>query len=124
MSHIIPIVVLALFTITERGEEVALPKLPEPASWAVMPWSPAARLENVRVAWPLATLALPREVVPSRKVTVPVAAEGVTDAVKVTLWPYTGEGMLHAKARLGATAFTVMLRPTVVLPPVLVAVTV
>ena len=49
---------------------------------------PAARVVVLNVATPLAlSWAVPRLVVPSRKVTVPVAVGGATVAVKVTLCP-------------------------------------
>ena len=50
-------------------------------------WLPAARLEMVKVAFPLLKTELPSVEVPSRNVTFPVAEEGETVAVKVTAWP-------------------------------------
>jgi len=54
-----------------------------------MLWLPLERLDVVRVASPFVTVWVPRAVVPSRKVTVPVGiavagATGDTVAVKVT----------------------------------------
>ena len=49
--------------------------------------TPAARLEMDSVARPLLRVPLPSEVDPSLNVTVPVAAEGDTVAVKVTDCP-------------------------------------
>ena len=47
----------------------------------------------VKVAVPLLSVPVPSEDVPSRKVTVPLASEGVTVAVRVTVWPVkTGLG--------------------------------
>jgi hypothetical protein len=48
---------------------------------------PAVENEVARVALPELSVAVPSEVVPSRKVTVPVAVEGVTVAVSVTVAP-------------------------------------
>jgi hypothetical protein len=48
---------------------------------------PAVRLAVNRVARPLLRVPLPSEVEPSKNVTVPVAVEGETVAVKVTVWP-------------------------------------
>lgn len=48
---------------------------------------PAVENEVARVAFPEISGPVPSEVVPSRNVTVPVAAEGVTVAVSVTLVP-------------------------------------
>ena len=51
-----------------------------------MLWLPPVRLEVLRVARPELSALLPMDVPPSRNVTFPVAAEGVTVAVKVTLF--------------------------------------
>jgi hypothetical protein len=48
---------------------------------------PAVENEVARVALPELSVPVPSEVVPSRKVTVPVAVEGDTVAVSVTLAP-------------------------------------
>jgi hypothetical protein len=48
---------------------------------------PAVENEVARVALPELSVPVPSEVVPSRKVTVPVAVEGETVAVSVTLVP-------------------------------------
>ena len=50
-------------------------------------WVPAAEKEVARVALPELSVPVPSEVVPSRKVTVPVAVDGETVAVSVTLVP-------------------------------------
>jgi len=61
--------------------------LASPLYTAVMEWAPTARLESVSEAEPPAMVAVPREVVPSRNCTVPVAADGDTLAVNVTDCP-------------------------------------
>jgi len=53
----------------------------------VIEWLPTARPEVVKVVCPVLKVELPSAVVPSRKVTVPVAEEGETVAVNVTDWP-------------------------------------
>ena len=58
-----------------------------PAYTAVMEWAPAARVETFSEALPLAMVAAPRDVVPSRNRTVPVAETGDTAAVNVTGCP-------------------------------------
>jgi hypothetical protein len=50
------------------------------------------RVDIVRIAVPLDKVPVPRLVLPSLNVTVPVAADGKTVAVSVTDWP----GMLAA----------------------------
>jgi len=50
----------------------------------VIECDPAIRLDVVNVALPLLTGPVPRVVLPSLKVTVPVAADGETVAVNVT----------------------------------------
>ena len=72
-----------------------------------MEWVPVDRAEVESVALPPLREALPKEVEPSKNVTVPVAAEGETVAVKVTLWPET-EGLA-----LEETAVAVAARLTV-----------
>jgi hypothetical protein len=52
---------------------------------------PAVENEVARVALPELSVPVPSEVVPSRKVTVPVAVEGETVAVSVTLVPVATE---------------------------------
>src|SRR5262249_25073599 len=87
-------------------------------------WLPTARAAVANVATPLAfSVAVPRLVVPSRKVTVPVGvpvagATAVTVAVKVTDWPNTtGLADEVSAVLLLLAAFTVSVR----VPEVLVA---
>jgi hypothetical protein len=56
-----------------------------------MECEPAARLDVLKAATPLLNVPVPREVDPSINVTVPVAADGVTTAVRVTV-ALTGAG--------------------------------
>ena len=51
---------------------------------------PAIRVDVLKVAFPLLTVPVPRVVLPSLKVTVPVAADGETVAVNVTDEPVGG----------------------------------
>jgi hypothetical protein len=56
-------------------------------------WLPTVRLEVVKLAVPPLSAPVPKAAVPSRKVTVPVAVEGVTVARRVTAVPaVTGLG--------------------------------
>jgi hypothetical protein len=50
------------------------------------------RADEVSDAVPPLRATVPRELTPSKNCTVPVAPEGVTDAVKVTDWPNVEEG--------------------------------
>ena len=50
-------------------------------------WDPTERLDVANEAVPLVSVLEPSTVVPSRKVTVPVARDGDTVAVKVTVCP-------------------------------------
>jgi hypothetical protein len=52
-----------------------------------MPWLPTPRPAVDKRAFPALRVLVPRVAVPSLKVTVPVAEEGVTVAVKVTDCP-------------------------------------
>ena len=52
-----------------------------------MEWAPTVRADVLNTAVPLVREIEPREVLPSLKVTVPPAVEGVTVAVKAMLCP-------------------------------------
>ena len=52
-----------------------------------MEWEPTDSVEVVKVAFPLLIVPVPSVLVPSLKVTVPVAPDGVTVAVNVTEVP-------------------------------------
>jgi hypothetical protein len=54
----------------------------------VIEWDPAVNFDVLYVALPLLSVPVPRVVLPSLNVTVPVAANGVTVAVNVTDEPY------------------------------------
>ena len=77
---------------------------------------PVARAEVESVALPPLRVALPKEVEPSKNVNVPVAAEGETVAVKVTLWPETEGLALEETAVAVATRFTIWDKTDDVLP--------
>lgn len=53
-----------------------------------MEWAPADNFDVLYVALPPLKVPVPSVVLPSLNVTVPVAAEGVTAAVRVTVEPY------------------------------------
>ena len=52
-------------------------------------WAFTVSVEVVNVATPPLSVHVPKVTPPSWNVIVPVAADGETVAVKVTLWPYT-----------------------------------
>ena len=70
-----------------------------------MEWLPALRLDVENVALPPFNTPLPRVLSPSKNVTVPVAAEGATVAVKVTDCP-TVDGC-RLEVRVVVLAFTI-----------------
>src|ERR1051325_2078327 len=74
-------------TVNVTAVDVLPLRVASPQYEAVKLWGPAASVEMVKVAVPLLSEAVPSEVVPSRKVTVPVAVAGVTVTVMVTVWP-------------------------------------
>lgn len=84
-------VVGAALTVSVSAAEVLLLKFPSPLYLAVMEWAPAISEETLSWALLLETAAVPNEVEPSRKVTLPVAlaplTEGATVAVNVTAEP-------------------------------------
>ena len=57
-------------------------------------------------AWPLVSVADPREVLPLKNCTVPVAPAGVTVAVKVTDWPQLEGAGLAESVVVDTTLFT------------------
>ena len=76
-----------------------------PPYCAVIEWVPAASELVVRVETPLPIVSVPREVVPSWKVTVPVAPD-VTVAVSVTLAPKVEGFSEEARATVLDAKFT------------------
>jgi hypothetical protein len=83
----------------------------------VIEWLPTARLEVETDAWPPLTATVPNAVPPSLKVTVPVAAEGETVAVKVTDWPYGEEEVLDDTLVLVPAMATAYASGAEALPP-------
>jgi hypothetical protein len=75
-----------------------------------MECAPRVSVEVLNVAAPPDKLLVPRVVAPSLNVTVPVAVDGVTVAVKVTGLPYA-DGLADA-----VTAVVVVERPTLKVP--------
>jgi hypothetical protein len=88
--------------------EVLAAKLESPPYAAVIEWVPTASVEIVKEAAPLMfSVAVPSEIVPSRKATVPVGApelEEVIVAVNVTGAPLDVEGAELSKAVVVAAA--------------------
>jgi hypothetical protein len=84
-----------MFTVWVNTEDVLPLSFESPPYEAVIECGPATSFEVLNVAFPAPTVPVPSVVLPSMKVTVPVAVEGVTEAVKVTEEPYndglTGE---------------------------------
>jgi hypothetical protein len=81
----------AAATVTVTAREVLPLKALSPLYAAVKERLPAARIAVEREAIPPVRFTVPIAVPPSLKVTVPVALEGVTVAVKVTVWPGVAE---------------------------------
>ena len=89
-----PVVVVAfppVATVSATVAEVLPLKALSPLYWAVREWLPAARIAVEREAIPVVRLTVPIAALLSLKVTVPVALEGVTVAVRVTVWPKVAE---------------------------------
>jgi len=86
------VVVLALFTVWVRADDMLLLQLESPPYAPVIEWEPAVRVEVLKVAFPLLRLPVPNVVLPSLNVTVPVQVEGATVAVNFTEDPYV-EGL-------------------------------
>src|SRR5260370_32599064 len=81
------VAVVARVTVCVRGTDMLAEKLLSPLYFAVMAGAPTDQLDSESCAALVDTEAVPKAVVPSRKVTVPVAApaaDGCTVAVKTT----------------------------------------
>ncbi|HKF49957.1 MAG TPA: hypothetical protein VKB38_21520 [Terracidiphilus sp.] len=74
-------------TVMLTALDVLVAKVVDPPYTAVIECVPAVENEVASVAFPELSVPVPSDVVPSRNVTVPVAAEGETVAVSVTLVP-------------------------------------
>ena len=110
------------FTCCTKTAELLVIKLPSPLYVAVMLWLPFLSDEVVKTAWRLLlSVAVPRMVLPSLKVTVPVGvpepgALALTVAVKVTACP-SADG-LSEEVRVVAVAS--LLTDSLVLPELVV----
>ena len=80
--------------------EVLVRKFTSPVYVAVMVCAPTASVLLANVACPAETEPVPRTAVPSLNCTDPVAAEGVTVAVKVTFVPNAAESAEEATVTL------------------------
>jgi len=83
--------VAAGFTVSGSAADVLPEKFRSPVYVAVMECEPSAKFPTEICATLLERFAAPSELVPSKKVTVPLArsplTEGATLAVNVTVWP-------------------------------------
>src|SRR5579871_89209 len=105
------VVVCALDTVCETGDEMTAPQVVSPAHAAVIEWEPAARFESVRVAAPVEREAVPSVDVPSEKSTgvlgAVAPAGAVHCAVSVTGWPKTDTAGVAITDRLAEAPLTV-----------------
>jgi hypothetical protein len=95
-------------TVTVMAFDVLLASFVSPPYCAVTVWLPSPSAVVEKLAVPFASVPLPIDVVPSRKVTVPVAAAGETVAVNVTDWPDVTEDAESVRVVVVDTAPTVM----------------
>ena len=105
-------------TVMLTAGEVLVAKVVDPPYTAVIECVPAVENEVARVALPELSVPVPIEVVPSMKVTVPVAVEGETVAVSVTVAPVAMDVAEEVSAVVVAVfvEVTVMLTAAEVLP--------
>jgi hypothetical protein len=91
MPVVVGLLPAAAATVTVTAREALPLKAVSPLYAAVRERVPAARMAVDSEAIPPVTFTVPIAAPPSLKVTVPVALEGVTVAVKVTVWPAMAE---------------------------------
>src|SRR6266481_366616 len=113
------VVVAAWFTVCVTAPDVLAVKLPSPLYFAVMECEPTDRLDSESWAMLLETVAVPKEVAPSRNVTAPVTAppaDGTTTAVNTTVWLKV-DGFIFGETVVTVTdGFTVSMTGAEVLP--------
>jgi hypothetical protein len=105
------------FTVWVNAAELLGAFLAFPPYVAVREWDPGANIAVVRLALPRLRLIVPSVADPLLKVTLPVAVEGETFAVSVTLAPNTDGFAEEAKAVVVRSRLTVCTRVVEVLPP-------
>ena len=97
-------------TVCEKVAEALAPLLPSPLYFATMSCNPAASPLVVKAELPLTMELVPSAVLPSEKVTVPVAIDEAcvrTCAVNVTAWPRSEGLTLEESATVVAAPVTV-----------------
>jgi hypothetical protein len=111
--------VAAVLIVSVTALEVLAVKFASPLYFAVMECEPTASVEIVNCALLLKSVAEPKELVPSRKVIVPVALPlyaGATLAVKVSDWPKAPGLALEETVAVVEAWFTVSVNGKDVLP--------
>jgi hypothetical protein len=103
------VVVAAWPTVWVNNAEALPLKLVSPLYTAVMLWLPTARVAVLKWPIPDLSVAVPKVAAPSMKVTVPVADEGATVAVKVTGWPNV-DGLADERSDVVLAFFTVRVK--------------
>src|SRR5216684_3706850 len=110
--------------VCEREADVLAVKLASPLYFAVMECEPGDRVDSESCAALLETVAAPKDVAPSRNVTVPVTAppaDGTTTAVNTSVWLKL-DGFIFGETVVTVTdGFTVSMTGAEVLPANLVS---
>jgi hypothetical protein len=113
------VVVVAWLTVSVTAVDALAVKLPSPLYFAVMECKPTDKLDSESWAILLETEAVPKDVVPSRNVTVPVGvppADGTTTAVITMDWPKFEGFMFGETVVVVADGLTVSVIGAEVLP--------
>ncbi len=113
---VVVLVLPAVFTVCVMAGDVLPLQLLSPPYVAVIGWLPTMRVEVDKVALPPLNVPLPSVVAPSKNVTVPVAVDGETVAVKVTICPEVDGLRPDVVVVVVAALFTVCERAAEVLP--------
>ena len=110
---------VAGLTVCVTAVDVLAVKLLSPLYFAVIECEPTDKLDSESCAMLLETVAVPRDVVPSRNDTVPVTvppADGCTTAVSTTVWPKVDGFMFGETVVVVADVLIVSVKGAEVLP--------
>ena len=114
------VVVDSALTTREPADDVEAPYVESPPYSAVNEWVPTGESLTAMLQVPDTRVHVPTEVEPRLKVTVPVAAEFVTAAVRVTDEPWDTDAELRLRAVVVPTKYAIVTLPLPSVPAVVI----